>query len=255
MPNLFLKMCPTLPAFHRAQGQTRTQKAQEISGKYQTWPPNEDTAVLIWELPVSQEPGVMRPLTHDSVCFVCDTERQPTPELGKRERNVEAEGKEGWDRSRWKTDGKVERSKLEQRQTPWRQSDTRKILEKLMLVECWTPCRPLNAWSAWIHFTSGSQAVLVICDFRKNKCVYPYVVFVNVGFCSYNSIGSLLNKTINSPSQRHSKTILLSNLWVSQKPTKFLYIKRLFSEWLILANFSAAIQTSMICQASCRSHF
>lgn len=55
----------------------------DIYGEYQAWPPNEDTAVSVWGLPVSEEHGVMRPLTHDSVYLVSDTERRPTREMGR----------------------------------------------------------------------------------------------------------------------------------------------------------------------------
>lgn len=100
---LYLKCCPPFyTAFDRAQGQHWTQKKPrsllEISGECRTWPANEDTAALVWELRVSQERRVMRPLTHDSVCLVSDTERQPTREMGtererkKREEGVRTEG-------------------------------------------------------------------------------------------------------------------------------------------------------------------
>lgn len=95
-----------------------TEKAQE--------PPGD-----IWRMPnmadkwrhscarlrvVSQERGVMRPLTHDSVCLVSDTERQPIRRDGKSEKRGEKKEEkrgEGWDESGWrKTDGEVKRSKL-----------------------------------------------------------------------------------------------------------------------------------------------
>lgn len=62
----------------------------------------------------------MRPLTHDSVCLVSDTERQPTREMG-REREKGGKGRKGEERGETrvggrKTDGKVERSKLAQPQ-------------------------------------------------------------------------------------------------------------------------------------------
>ena len=63
----------------------------------------------------------MRPLTHDSVCLVSDTERQPTQEMGierdrERERERERERRKGKNKEETmvggrKTDGKVERSK------------------------------------------------------------------------------------------------------------------------------------------------
>ena len=48
----------------------------------------------------------MRPLTHDSVCLVSDTERQPTQEMGierdrEREREREKGGKGRIKRRRW----------------------------------------------------------------------------------------------------------------------------------------------------------
>lgn len=101
-----LKVCPTLPPFHslpnrhrvNSEYKKRLRSLREISGECRTWPANEDAAVLLRELPVSQERGVTRPLTHDSVCLVSDTERQPAGDMGREERAEKSEGRlrQGW---------------------------------------------------------------------------------------------------------------------------------------------------------------
>lgn len=90
---------------HAAQKKSRS--LLQISGECRTWPTNEDTAVLVWELKVSQERRVMRPRTHDSVCLVSDTERQPIWEAASerkgKEKGKAAEGQEesGWVKDAW----------------------------------------------------------------------------------------------------------------------------------------------------------
>lgn len=111
----------------------------EMSGEYQTWPTNEDTAVLVWEPPVSQERGVMRPLTHDSVCLVSDTERQPTRD-GKRKKKEEREEKEeeGWDTSRWVKDWwKSREIKVRTKTDPIKKEQYQEDIGRtLLLLEC-----------------------------------------------------------------------------------------------------------------------
>lgn len=86
-----------------------------------------------------RERGVMRPLTHDSVCLVSDTERQPTREMG-REREREGKKKEERGEARaggWKTDGKVERSKGSRQTDPIKKEKYQEDIGRtLLLQEC-----------------------------------------------------------------------------------------------------------------------
>lgn len=102
----FASVPHSLPKRHRVNSEykKRLRSLREISGECRTWPANEDAAVLLRELPVSQERGVTRPLTHDSVCLVSDTERQPAGDVGREERAEKSEAETrvaGWEKECW----------------------------------------------------------------------------------------------------------------------------------------------------------
>ena len=117
------------------QGQSRTQKKPrsplEISGECRARPANEDTAALVWELPVSQERWSYE-AAHTRLCLLSLWHGKTTNTRdGKRARETRREGgKEGWDQSERLKDWWCEALQIKvtaQRQMPERKSRGREI--------------------------------------------------------------------------------------------------------------------------------
>lgn len=83
----------------------------EKSGECRARPTNEDAAALVCERPGSQEGGVTRWLTHDSVCLVSDSEKTSNRRDGKRgeREEMQGEGVRGQSEGGRKTDGTVKK--------------------------------------------------------------------------------------------------------------------------------------------------